>query len=315
MRPLLSVIIPTYKRPRLLEMAVRSVTEQVGLPSEQIEIIIVDDASPVPIRVPDAPNAQVIRHQENSGQAAARNTGIDAAAGDLVAFLDSDDYWLPNHLSSLITHFDEQSKTCDPALLAVGSGFYDPNRRLGGLRSRLPRRADDPLHFASGCWFCPGSALVVSKEAFRHVGYQDSEMRRLEDLDWFIRFSLAGGKYECSGQHDVLIRPSGEAPIDAVLLAATQMTAKFGPSGSTPLPPPIWRRLNAYLSLEKSIAFLGTGQRASAIRHLGTTWFLKPRTQAALENFWDQGKDIPDLVTSLYQEMCAPDENGDETFL
>jgi len=305
MAPLVSVIIPTFGRPRQLTMALRSVFEQVDVPIDDIEIIVVDDASPIPIEISTQHRVRVLRASQNGGPAATRNLGIEASKGRLIAFLDSDDYWLPNHLSSLISHYNASSRTQDPSLLAVGSGFYDPVRKGVGLRSRLPRDAQTPLMFASGCWFCPGSALLFPREAFARIGLQDNKMRRLEDLDWFIQFSLSGGKYECTGRHDVVIRPSGEAPFDAVIKATGQLRAKYGPRGTSALPVEVWGRLSAYLALEKAVANLKEGLVVSGTKELAATFFHKPRFGAALENFWLQSHDIPEHVQSIFDEMSA----------
>jgi glycosyltransferase involved in cell wall biosynthesis len=91
-----SVVIPLYNCADRIEGAIRSALDQTARP---LEIIVVDDASTDPVDI-DAltaidPCVRVIRHEVNRGGGVARNTGIDAARGDLVAFLDADDRWLP----------------------------------------------------------------------------------------------------------------------------------------------------------------------------------------------------------------------------
>ncbi len=92
--PEFSVVIPYYNRPELLIRAVDSVLSQSF---QDREILVVDDASTLP--VPHfSEEVQVIRREANGGGAAARNDGIRAARGNFICFLDSDDYWLPTRL-------------------------------------------------------------------------------------------------------------------------------------------------------------------------------------------------------------------------
>ena len=97
--PVVSVIIPTYNRAHLIGRAIRSVLDQTY---QDWELIVVDDASTddIPGIVKGFTDGRVkyIRHDENKGAAAARNTGIQAARGAYIAFLDSDDEWLPEKL-------------------------------------------------------------------------------------------------------------------------------------------------------------------------------------------------------------------------
>src|SRR3954468_10533282 len=103
--PRFSVVIPTYNRAAYLAEAVRSVRDQT-YPAH--EIIVVDDGSTdntaqvVEILANDGIPLRYLR-QANQGVAAARNRGIQAAAGDWIALLDSDDTWLPRKLEAAST--------------------------------------------------------------------------------------------------------------------------------------------------------------------------------------------------------------------
>jgi glycosyltransferase involved in cell wall biosynthesis len=89
-----SVIITVYKRQVLCERALRSAIAQ---DIDEMEIIVVDDWSEPPFVLPAEvaamPNVRLIQHNENLGESGARNTGVAAAKGEWIAFLDSDDYW------------------------------------------------------------------------------------------------------------------------------------------------------------------------------------------------------------------------------
>jgi glycosyltransferase involved in cell wall biosynthesis len=95
--PTFSVVVPTFGRPAFLAEAVASVLAQSY---GDFECIVVDDASPEPATLPDDPRVRGIRRDENGGPPAARNTGIDAASGTYVAFLDDDDIWAPGRLAA-----------------------------------------------------------------------------------------------------------------------------------------------------------------------------------------------------------------------
>jgi glycosyltransferase involved in cell wall biosynthesis len=99
--PLVSVVVPCYNRARLIPRAVKSVQEQNF---ESLEIVLVDDGSSddtvgvVERLKTTEPRIRFLRHERNRGEAAARNTGVKNARGRYIAFLDSDDEWLPGKL-------------------------------------------------------------------------------------------------------------------------------------------------------------------------------------------------------------------------
>ncbi len=94
--PLFSVVIPTYGRPRFLAQAVASVLAQTV---DNVECVVVDDGSRVPLIPPDNPRVRLIRRDVNGGPAAARNTGVAHARGRYLAFLDDDDCFTPERLA------------------------------------------------------------------------------------------------------------------------------------------------------------------------------------------------------------------------
>ena len=98
MRVRVSAIIPSYGRPQFLGDALASVFAQTRAVDE---IIVVDDASPEPIVVRDA-RVLVIRAETNGGPAATRNLGVRHAQGEVIAFLDDDDTWSPQHIAGAI---------------------------------------------------------------------------------------------------------------------------------------------------------------------------------------------------------------------
>ena len=124
----ISVIVPTYNRGHLLERALRSVLTQTH---QQLELIIVDDGSvdntADVVSTYDADSrVRYIRHQDNLGSSVARNTGIRHAQGEYIAFLDSDDEWLPTKLEKQMLLFQYGSL---PRLGAVNCGIINVRER------------------------------------------------------------------------------------------------------------------------------------------------------------------------------------------
>lgn len=118
-KPLVSVLIDTYNHERFIEQALVSVLDQ-DFPGAQMEIIVIDDGSTD--RTPEivrkfVPRVRLLQ-KPNGGQASAFNAGIPEAAGEFVAFLDGDDWWLPQKLTRVIEAFRRQ-----PSLGFVGHGI------------------------------------------------------------------------------------------------------------------------------------------------------------------------------------------------
>jgi GT2 family glycosyltransferase len=123
-RSFVSVLIDTYNHERFIEQAVVSVLEQ-DFPNSEREIIVVDDGSTD--RTPEIikkfePRVRLLR-KENGGQASAFNAGIPECKGEIVAFLDGDDWWVPNKLTLVV-----QSMAGNPSVGIVGHGIINVQR-------------------------------------------------------------------------------------------------------------------------------------------------------------------------------------------
>lgn len=97
---MLSVVIPTYGRPAFLQQAISSVLAQTV---QDFELVVVDDGSPDPVKVPEEPRVRLVRAESNGGAARARNLGVEASTGAILAFLDDDDLWTPERLEFALT--------------------------------------------------------------------------------------------------------------------------------------------------------------------------------------------------------------------
>jgi glycosyltransferase involved in cell wall biosynthesis len=301
---LVSVIVPAFNRPVQLRRALRSVIAQ---DYRDIEVIVVDDRSEPPVALDlDDGRLRLIRAERNGGPAAARNLGIAAAQGEVIAFLDSDDAWLPGKLRTQVEVLQTALRADAGRLLAVTCGFVYPDRR-GRPEVRFPSPAEEVATFASGCWHSPGSTALVVRAAFARCGGYDERLRRLEDLDWFLRFGLSGGRLVTVPHAGAVIAPSGAASTGAVAAAEAILRQKFGPGGPSALPPAAWRRLRAYLALERGAVALAAGERWAGAQWLLRSWLLKPRWQPALERFGRREPVTDAAAASLYQSLRQGD--------
>lgn len=167
-----SVIMPAYNVGNTIAESLNSVWEQTYQPGE---VIVIDDGST------DGTTALLtglddrIRYQwqANAGPSAARNRGLTLAAGDLIAFLDADDLWLPKSLEMLVT-----SLVADPAVAIV----------RGRIRDMWPRvsETEDPVLGEPVRSFNLGNA-VYRREVFTTLGGFDAGMRTGEDIDFWVR--------------------------------------------------------------------------------------------------------------------------------
>ncbi len=133
-KPFVTALIDTYNQEAFIEKAIGSVLQQ-DFPASETEILVVDDGSSD--RTPDivekfAPRVRLLR-KRNGGQASAFNAGIPEAQGEIVAFLDGDDWWVPNKLSALARVF-----AVEPAVGLVGHGVTQVSSD-NGQRTEIPR--------------------------------------------------------------------------------------------------------------------------------------------------------------------------------
>lgn len=194
--PLVSVIIPTYNRAAVVGRAVESVLSQTY---SRIEVLIVDDGST------DDTQA-VLRHysdrvqvitQKNQGPTIARNRGIERSRGDIVAFLDSDDYWLPSKLSRQVRLLD-QAGPAVPCCLCNCRVQYN-----NGPGTSTFKIAAMESPYSEGLWMNPAEVLItrfvmfnqaiaIRRSALDQVGVFDESLKFGEDYDLPLRLALEG---------------------------------------------------------------------------------------------------------------------------
>lgn len=181
--PLVSVVIPTFNRGAVVGEAIASVRAQDYRP---FELIVVDDGSTdeTPELLGAFSEIRVLR-QANRGVSAARNAGVAAARGEWVAFLDSDDLWLPGKLSAQVAYFaaHPQMSICQTEELWVRKGVrVNPGRRH---RKRAGMIFEPSLEL---CLVSP-SAVMLRRSLLEQVGPFDETLPACEDYDLWLRIS------------------------------------------------------------------------------------------------------------------------------
>jgi len=188
--PNVSVILPTYNRASLLPKSIESVLPQSYL---NLELIIVDDGSTdctadLVNKINDS-RISYIRHNQNLGAAAARNTGIKNARGDYLAFQDSDDEWLPDKLEKQIGVISKENYEvgvvyCD--MLRIDDSGYiwrwqSPDVTNGNLIN------ENNLNYQVANLSIV--TMLIRKECFEKVGLFDERFPRFIDMELCIRLS------------------------------------------------------------------------------------------------------------------------------
>lgn len=197
--PKVSVIVPVYRVERYIAETIRSVLNQTYT---DFELLIIDDESPDrSIEICQGftdPRLKII-HQKNRGLAGARNTGIRHAQGNYLAFLDSDDLWLPQKLEKHIAHL-EQHPTVGVSFSR--SAFIDEAGQPLGIY-QMPKLTE----ITPGYLFCRnpvsnGSCVVIRHEVFEGIKFQenlygtienfyfDDRFRQSEDIECWLRIAL-----------------------------------------------------------------------------------------------------------------------------
>jgi len=187
MRPLVTVVIPTYNRGELLPQAIESVLAQTH---GNVEVIVVDDGSTDATRLAVARFGDQIRYvyQAHQERAKARNFGLQLAKGEFIAFLDSDDAWYPHKLEAELAVLLRA-----PSVGFVHSDFeiWEGERKVWtgrGYRLREHRPVLDLI--GANPIVCSGN--LMRTEVIRSIGgfNEDPELSGSEDWDSWVRMSL-----------------------------------------------------------------------------------------------------------------------------
>jgi glycosyltransferase involved in cell wall biosynthesis len=194
MQPLVSVVIPTYRRPDRLERALNSVCLQTYT---NWELIVVDDNHPdcedrfmtselMQSYVSDG-RIRYQKHKWNRGGGAARNTGICEAKGEFVAFLDDDDEWVPEKLERQLRLFKEGCKSL--GLVYTGTRVIDVAAGTETIVKPVLRGDIFPAILARNR-IGTTSTIMCRKEALIRAGLFDENFPAAQDYDLYIRIAL-----------------------------------------------------------------------------------------------------------------------------
>ncbi|MDY6831637.1 MAG: glycosyltransferase family A protein [Thermodesulfobacteriota bacterium] len=184
--PLVSVVIPTCNRGPMVTDAVASVLSQ-DYPA--IETIVVDDGSSddTPGRLSLLKDRVTLITQENRGVSAARNAGVAHARGEYIAFLDSDDRWLPEKISTQIAFFVSHPE----ALICQTEEAWIKNGKPLSPRARHKKRSGMIFEPSLALCLVSPSAVMMRKKFFLDVGGFDESLPACEDYDLWLRISMA----------------------------------------------------------------------------------------------------------------------------
>jgi glycosyltransferase involved in cell wall biosynthesis len=225
--PLITVIVPTVDRPRLLRRALTSALAQTGV---DLEILVVDDGGGAGIaeaEVLELPNVRAIS-SNRQGQVPARQIGVEASRGRWLAFLDDDDWWSDtDHLARLLAVMPDE-----PALCYASGAVVVENDDLTEVEV-MPF-----VSFATAETLAKDNTLIVSGLLFdrrvvdRH-GKFDSSFPYYWDWDWYLRLARAGVPLVASGGSAVRVSArfgsvSSEANIAARRADLDRLSAKHG---------------------------------------------------------------------------------------
>ncbi len=182
--PFFSVIIPAYNRYSSLTKAVESVLSQTY---NNFELIVIDDGSADETpEIKDIFNQKIkyIR-QENSGVSSARNTGVSISEGTHIAFLDSDDLWLPSKLQA---QADYIKKNPEILIHQTDETWIRNGIRVNPMKKHAKRGGNIFIDSLELCLVSP-SAVVMHKNLFDKYGNFDEDMQVCEDYDMWLRIS------------------------------------------------------------------------------------------------------------------------------
>ena len=282
-----SVIIPTYNRADYLAEALRSVLGQTRKP---FEVIVVDDGS-------EDHTTQVVRafepdvrffRQDHAGVSAARNLGLDAARGDVIAWLDADDLWEPDFLETMISRLAEDRKL---------DGVYSGWAHIDAAGNSLPQSshrvvppADLYLALTEGN-FLATPAIVVRKRCFEVVGSFDTQLGICEDYDMWLRLAK---DFTIAGLPAPLVRirvHDGNTVQDTAAFSRYRLALVQKHYGSLDGSPSKWteekKRAVALAYREAALTYSQDGQLAEKRQYLDKAILVWPELLSRLDTFYE----------------------------
>jgi glycosyltransferase involved in cell wall biosynthesis len=181
---LVSVVIPTYERPEYLKGAIETA---YGQTYENIEIVVVDDGSTEAYTneiVTEYPESVTcVRHGENKGLSAARNTGIEAANGEYIAFLDDDDRWHKDKITRQVSALNQHKEAGLATCLVVA---LTPHNEIVHCETDAPSGDCSKSMLINNQIGSP-SRVLVRQQCFDDIGVFDESLPTKQDWDFYLR--------------------------------------------------------------------------------------------------------------------------------
>lgn len=231
--PWVSVIIPTHNRADFLATSIRSVLNQTF---EEFELIVVDDASSNATSQVVAsfgdPRVHYIRHDQNRGGAAARNTGIANSNAEYVAFLDDDDEWYPEKLARQM----RRMLASEPEVAVVYTGYRVVDRATGKVCGRMIPSARGNLYskLLESNPIGGTSSVLLKRACLEKVGVFDESLPSFQDRDLWIRISREFQfDYVADALLNYFLHPNKVwTNLDALMRGLEIMLKKYGSSAA-----------------------------------------------------------------------------------
>lgn len=194
--PLVSAIIPTYKRDRKLEQAIRTIKSQTY---DNIEIIVVDDypGSQLEKEIKTWGVDKYICHQENQGVSKSRNDGIDVSEGRFIAFLDDDDLWNEEKIQKQVS----LSRKVDDSFGLIYTGIRTVTGNNKG-KTVIPHVQGESYQQLLTRNFLSTPSVMVKRECFDQVGLFNTGLDFAEDWDMWLRIAE---EYKIGGIQEPLV--------------------------------------------------------------------------------------------------------------
>lgn len=278
-----SAVVPTYNREAEVQRAVKSVLSQTY---DDIQCIVVDDGSSdgtaEKVKSLEDSRIEYIQHDTNRGVSAARNTGIEAADGDYIAFLDSDDEWEPRKIERQVQEIESRPTSWN-------SIYCDVNKRRNSrVKQFFDKVVSEDIGREGGRELIEdvismdlsvhgGSTLLVERESVLDIGGFDETMQRHEELEFLVRL-LENGKMAYTDRKLVTLHDTGYPKADLLerekkkFLQKVERHTRHGESDY----------IEDAHQIELAKAYFREGSRREAIRHMAIGRSISYRNLAGL---------------------------------
>jgi glycosyltransferase involved in cell wall biosynthesis len=213
-----SVVIPAYRAARTIGRAIDSLLKQTRSPDE---VLVIDDGSPDDLAAALAPYGERVRRvcQANGGAASARNHGIELAKGELIAFLDADDYWEPAKLERQLAVLERSPEV---GLIAAHYYIEFPGQPRSLNQPPLPLDRDRPLRVGGSEILAVARKIWTSTVLLRRAALGedrfDTTLKTAEDVDLWMRLALRVPLY-------LISEPLATAVLEAGSLSRSDIAA------------------------------------------------------------------------------------------